>query len=157
MVVPRGPHQRRMCSGLLCASKTKRRGALNLRVNSISTSDLSVSVIAPTCREICELLIVITALLLLLKFGQVGVELVEALVPDAPVALDPVGDVLEGRRLEAARAPLGLSALSDKSCSLKDFEVLRYGWELEVERFGEFVHGGLAVCGPRQDPPARRG
>jgi hypothetical protein len=68
------------------------------------------------------------ALLLLLKFGQVGVELVEALVPDAPVALDPVGDVLERGRFEAAGAPLGLSALSDKSCSLKDFEMLRYGW-----------------------------
>jgi hypothetical protein len=41
-------------------------------------------------------LVVITVLLLLLKLGQVGVELVEALVPDAPVALDPVSDVLEG-------------------------------------------------------------
>src|SRR5262245_10511769 len=121
-----------MCSGLACASKTRRRGTLNTRVNSISRSDLIVSVIAPIRRVTrAGLGLATTAFLLLLKLDEIRVQLAEPLGPDAHVALNPVRGLAERRRLEPARAPLRFAALAHEACVLEHLEVLRDGGELE--------------------------
>src|SRR2546430_2665735 len=134
IVVPRGPHQRRTCSGLLCASNTRRRGASKTRVSSISRSDFKVSVMTPTCRLIgFVLLLVTTCFLPFLKLGQIGIELTETLVPDPAIGIHPVGSLLQPGRLEPARSPLRLPALCDQAGALEHFEVLRDSRQLQME------------------------
>src|SRR6185436_2736386 len=109
------PHHRATCSGLLIASNTRWRGASNRRVIRISRSDgvvtLKVSLFAtrpPT-------------MFLLLRFEmlQVGVQAIEPLFPDGAVALGPLGDLLERRRLQAAWPPLRFPSTRDQTGALE--------------------------------------
>jgi len=52
-------------------------------------------------------------LVLALQLLEIAVQPFEALLPVAPVVLDPVGDVLERIRLEPAGPPLRLAAALD--------------------------------------------
>ena len=97
----RMPHQRLTCSGLVIASNTRCRGASNRRVSVISRSDgvvaLNVSLFAArACGHVF--------FSFCFQFLQVVVEPIEARFPDVPVALGPVGDLLERAGLDAARA-----------------------------------------------------
>src|ERR1044072_5375981 len=89
------PHQRLMCSGLLIASNTRCRGALNSRVKWISVSvgvvTLKVSLFATPVAAMFLLLFLLRRLQLL----QVEFEVVEACLPDAPEVFRPVRDLLQ--------------------------------------------------------------
>src|SRR5258705_1141568 len=83
-------------------------------------------------------------LVLLLQFLEVAVELVEALLPVAPVVLDPVGDVLERIGLEPAGPPLRLAAALDEARAFQHFQVFRDCRQAYLERLGQVQDRGFA-------------
>src|SRR5260370_27553026 len=107
---PLGSHQCATCSALVQASKTTVRGALKVRVITISrsvgvviftapmffTGDLSLSLCSSTC------------FLLLLHLFQVVVQAGKFLLPEAAKGLKPLSDILEWDAHERARTPLCL-------------------------------------------------
>src|SRR5262245_27604345 len=125
------PYQRRTCSGLVHASNSSRRGAANTRVSTISRSEGNVSVIA--------LFLASTSLLLCLQLSQIFVEAVEALLPEAAVALEPVHRVLHRGRFQPARPPLRLAAARDQPRPLQHLEMLRHRRAAHLERPGELA------------------
>src|ERR1700676_3476419 len=102
-VQPCGPNQRGRCSGLVHASKTRRRGASKTRVKTISRSDGVVTVKA-------LLFFATMFLLLLLHFQQILIETLKTLVKETAIVLHPASDVLERSGLEPAGPPLGFAA-----------------------------------------------
>src|SRR5437773_504211 len=70
-------------------------------------------------------------LVLALQFLKVGTQLVETLLPVAPVVLDPVGDVPERSRLEPAGPPLRLAAARDQARAGKNFQMCGGGGEAD--------------------------
>src|SRR5262245_61567 len=148
VVKPFGPHHCATCSGFVQASNTSVRGASKRRVSTTSR---------PAVERASSLLAFTGTILLLLgELTQVRVEAVEALLPEAPVEGRPVGDVLEGRRLQPARTPLRLAAAGDQSGALEHLQVLRDRRHAHVERLGELGDGRLARREPRENGAARR-
>src|SRR6266568_3151899 len=94
-------------------------------------------------------------LVLALQFLQVDIELVEALLPVAPVVLDPVGDALERIGLEPAGPPLRLAAALDQARALEHLQVLGDGGKADVEGLGEFHHRDFARGEAREDRAPR--
>src|SRR5262245_37288027 len=137
------PYQCRTCSGLVHASNSSRRGTANTRVSTISRSEGNVSVIA--------LFLASTSLLLCLQLGQVLVEAVKALLPEAAVALQPVHPVLPRRRFQPARPPLRLAAALDQPRPLQHLEMLRHRGAADLERLGELADRRLPQRQPRED------
>src|ERR1043166_4208190 len=86
-VKPFGPHQWMTWRGSVHIRHTSSRGASNTRVAAISRS-LVVAALAAAM-----------LLLLFFQFAEVVVEAIEALLPKLFVAIDPVGRVLQRRRL----------------------------------------------------------
>src|SRR5882762_6117767 len=82
-------------------------------------------------------------LVLALQFLEVAVQLVEALLPVAPVVLDPVGDALERIGLKPAGTPLRLAAALDQASALEHFEVLGNGGQAHLEGLGQFHDRGF--------------
>src|SRR5437867_3692922 len=113
-----GPHQFDMCSHELCASNTRSRGASKTRVMTISRSDGVVTV------SLLPLPPIALLLSSSLELVQVLVETVVALLPEFPVPLRPLGDLLEGLRLEPRGPPLPIPAPGDEPGSLQHLEVL---------------------------------
>src|SRR5262245_27295616 len=105
---------------------------------TISRSDGVVNVVAALC-------FTVTLLLLLLQFNQIFVEACEAFVPEAAIVFEPVGDILERRRLDAAGPPLCLATLRDQASALQHLEVLGHGGRADRKRLGELFDGGLAL------------
>src|SRR3954471_10831581 len=112
------PHHRLMCSGLLIASKTRRRGASNRRVMRISRSGgvvtLKVSLFLAACTAM--------SLLLGLQRLQIVLEPIEPRLPHRPVALGPLRNLLERRSLETAGTPLRVAAAADQAGPLQHAE-----------------------------------
>src|SRR5882724_2953051 len=94
-------------------------------------------------------------LVLALQFLEVAVQLVEALLPVAPVVLDPVGDVLEGIRLQPAGPPLRLAAALDQTRAFQHFQVFRDCRQAYLERLGQFQDRGFAGGEAREDRAPR--
>src|SRR6188508_334281 len=123
-----------MCSGLLIASNTRWRGASKTRVRRISHSDgvvtakLSLFTALPTGMS----------LLLCFEFLQVRVQTIEALLPDGPISLRPLGHFLERRRVEPAGPPLGITSPDDQPCAFENTQVLRDGRHAHRERLRQF-------------------
>src|SRR6266571_3434705 len=90
-------------------------------------------------------------LVLALQFLKVAVELVEALLPVAPVVLDPVGDVLEGIRLEPAGPPLRLAPSRDQARAGKNLQVPGDGGKADVEGFCKLLDRSLSGREPGED------
>src|ERR1700680_3802942 len=135
LVKPRGPHHRAMCLASVQALKTKLRGAPRMRVR------MSSCLAWPAA----ELLAVSAMLLLLgLQLTQIVVKAIELLFPRHTIVLNPAGNILKTRGMDAAGAPLGSAAACDKSSAFKDFEVLRDGGHAHLKRLGKFGHGGFA-------------
>src|SRR4051794_22561961 len=104
MLQPSGPSiQFCACSGSVQQSKTSSRGASTTRVMTNSRSD-GVATFAPPASS------AVGIVPLLLEFLYVLIQPFVARVPEAAVVLRPVGDLLEGGRLEPARPPLRLAA-----------------------------------------------
>src|SRR6266850_1246158 len=83
-------------------------------------------------------------LVLVLQFLEVAVQPVEALLPVAPVILDPVGDVLERIRLEPAGPPLRLAAARDQARAGQDLQVPGDGGKADIEGFRKFLDRSLS-------------
>src|ERR671931_2721987 len=113
----------------MAAWKHRRRGASRTEVMTSSVSDGMSSVTT-------GLLVTVTVLLLLLQDLQIVVELTHTLLPVLPVALDPVGRLFEGRRLQPAGPPLRLPPLADEPGPLQHLQVLRDRGQLQLERPG---------------------
>src|SRR3954451_16301730 len=96
VVNPLGPHHCVRCFGSVQTSNTSSRGALRIRTATISRSPTSVAGILPA----------FILLLLLLKFLEVVVQAIEALVPEPAVMLDPLRHALERLPAQPARPPL---------------------------------------------------
>src|SRR5918992_6148009 len=110
VVKPFGPHQRIIRSGSVHALNTSSRGASKMRSMTSSCSAGSTPGLFPGVMLLLLCFLVVILLLLCLNLAQVIVQTVEALVPETPIVLQPVGDVLEGTRLEPAGTPLRLAA-----------------------------------------------
>src|SRR5687768_11772404 len=123
-----------MCSGLVMASKTRRRGASNSRVRPISRSEgvvtLKVSLFAA----------LLTGMSFLLRFEllQIGLEAIEPLFPDRAIALRPFGHFFQRCRFEPAGPPLRLAPPDDQSSPLEDAQVFGDGGHAHLERLGQF-------------------
>src|SRR2546428_926514 len=118
-----------MCSHEACASNTRSRGASNTRVMTISRSDGVVTVswllpLPPIALLLCSPLEVL----------QVLVQPVVALLPEVPVPLGPLGNLLERPRLEPGGPPLPLPAPRDQPRPLEHLQVLRDRREAHLER-----------------------
>src|ERR1700676_92177 len=143
---PRGPHHRAMCLASVQALKTKLRGAPRMRVR------MSSCLAWPAA----ELLAVSAMLLLLgLQLTQIVVKAIEFLLPSHTIVLNPVGNILKTRGMDAAGAPLGSAAACDKSSAFKDFEVLRDGGHAHLKRLGKLGDGGFAGHQVRENGSAR--
>src|SRR5258708_6427240 len=93
-----------------------------------------------------------------LQFVQIGLQTVEALLPETAVVLQPIRGILERRRIEAARAPLRVSAAADEPGALQHLEMLRDGRQTQVERLGQRGDRCLARDQSRQNgAPGRVG
>src|SRR5712692_9744976 len=104
-VNPCGPHHCATCFGSVHTLNTSSRDASKTRVMTSIRSDGSVA----------GLFLSAMFLLLVLKFVQVIVQTIEALVPERAIVLHPVGDVLERARLQPAGPPLRLAAARDQA------------------------------------------
>src|SRR5262245_17209983 len=131
------------------ASNTRRAGASNRRVRTISRSEgvvtLKVSLFAARTAGM--------SLLLRFQVLQVHLELVEASLPDVAIALRPLGDLLERARLDPAGPPLGLAALGDEARALQHAQVLGDAGQAHVERLRQLRDRALALGQARQDGP----
>src|SRR5579862_1535082 len=106
VVNPFGPHHCAKCFGSVKAEKTSSRGASNSRMPTIDRGSLSRSSLFGA---------VIVAIFFVIRFGVFGLQLlqiivepVETLVVKAAIVLQPIVDVLERARLDAAGPPLRL-------------------------------------------------
>src|SRR5262245_48705609 len=66
---------------------------------------------------------------------QVGLQTVEALLPELAVLLDPARCLFERTGLDAAGAPLRVSAAGDEARALEHLQVLGDGRPRQVEGF----------------------
>src|SRR5438128_1291895 len=138
---PSGPHHCARCSGLVHAVHTSSRGASSTRVAMIDRGSCSRS----------TLFLALTLLLLGLQYLQIILQPIEAFLPQPAVALEPVVDVLEGVRLDAAGPPLRLAASRDEAGTLQHLEVLGTGWEAHLEGLGQTRPGVRTRLIPRSD------
>src|SRR5258708_37532492 len=123
------------------AFQTRATGALKVR----STTSGSSFVTTLSFAAIFLLLALnFVHLALVLQFLQVAVELVEALLPVAPVVLHPVGDVLERIGLEPAGPPLRLAAALDEARAFQHFQGFRDCRQAYLERLGQVKDRGFA-------------
>src|SRR5574341_603788 len=90
-----------MCSGFVQAFQTRSRGASMTRVITTSRSDGVVYAVTPPLAAVTMLL------LRFLEVLEIAIEPLKARLPEAAVVLRPVGDLLEGGRLEPARPEQG--------------------------------------------------
>ena len=60
----------------------------------------------------------------LLQFGEIDLQLIEALLPEPAVALEPARDVLHRTSFELARTELRILAARDETRAFQHFEVL---------------------------------
>src|SRR5262245_36581070 len=90
-------------------------------------------------------------LVLALQLLEVAAQLVQALLPEAPVELDPVGDALERAGLQAAGAPLRFAAALDQARALEHLEVLGHRRQAHVEGLRDVEHRRFAGGEARED------
>src|SRR5438034_2015438 len=138
-----------ICFGSVHALYTSSRGALNTRVVVKVRS-------AGAATELLLSLTAILPLVLSLQLLQIALQAIEALLPETPVALHPVVDVLERTRVEPAGPPLGLATARDQPGVLEDLKVFRDGRKGHVERLGDLGHRGLTFREAREDGAPRR-
>src|SRR5262245_18328277 len=99
---PFGPHHCSRCRRSVQASNNSSRGASNTRAITISRPELVTTSVAALLAAI--------SLLLALQPFQVAVQPVEVGLPEAAIALHPVGDLPERGGLEPAGPPLRLAS-----------------------------------------------
>src|SRR5216683_6739461 len=103
MVKPRGTHQCRMWSGSTKARNTTPRGAESTRV---SVNSRAIARRASPAFAAMGLPLRRARPAGRLRLLQIGLQAVEALLPELPVGRDPFGDLAQRRRFEPARPAL---------------------------------------------------
>src|SRR4051794_4229733 len=119
------PYQSAKRSGSVHSRQTSLRGAS--KVQFISMSGLSAT--------------------------EASLHSLESALPEAPVAVDPLGGFPEGIAVDAGGPELCRAAARDQAGALEDLEVLGDGLHADRERLGELAHRRLAGCQPLQDRP----
>src|SRR5256885_11683163 len=137
---PSGPHHCARCLGSVHAVHTSSRGASSTRVAMIDRGSCLRS----------RLFLALTLLLLGLQYLQIILQPIEAFLPQPAVALEPIVDLLDGVRLDAAGPPLRLAASRHEAGTLQHLEVLGDGGGGPLQRPGPVPHRG---GGPRPPPP----
>src|SRR5262245_29248457 len=122
VVKPCGPHHRTRCSGWVEALKTRGRGASKTRVTTSSRSAVTTS--SRSVDAVAVLVLGAIGLVRLLKVAQIVLEAIQALLPETPIMLEPVGGILERARGEPAGPPLRLAAAGDQACALQHLQML---------------------------------
>src|SRR5580704_49001 len=159
LVKPLGPHHFARCAGSVHILNTSSRGAsmMRLRMSSRSAAAVAGCAIWMVPRMVGSAASLVRSRFLSgLDFLQVFVQPVEALFPEPAVMFDPIGGVLQWRRLEPARPPLRRAAARDQAGTLEHLQMLRDRRQADLERFGQFGNRRLARGEPRQDRPPRR-
>src|SRR5213593_2793429 len=90
-----------------------------------------------------------------LQLIQVLVQPVVALLPETPVPLRPLGDLLERACLEPRWPPLPLPAPPDEHRAFEHLEVLRHGRKRHLERLRQLGDRRRPGCQPSEDGPPR--
>src|ERR1700690_1791266 len=139
-----GPHHFARCFGSVHALNTSSRGASKTRVISISRSAKFAAALFPA-------LLAAMFPLLLFQRLKIVIQTIEALIPEAPVAIDPVGDLFERHGPKAAGPSLRLTAARNQPGAFEHFEVLGDGRRADDEGLGEFLDRGLALGEARHD------
>src|SRR4051812_22676499 len=96
----------------------------------------------------------VLAAVLGLQAPEIVIEPVEPFFPELAIAIEPIVDAFEGRRLEPTRAPLRLATACDQPGALEHLEVLGNCRPTDVERLGQFGYRRFAERKPRQDRAA---
>jgi len=91
-----------------------------------------------------------------LQHFQIGVETIEAFLEEPAIVFEPVVDILQRLRLDAAGAELRLAAARDQAGALQYFEMLGNRRKAHGERLGQFHDGGFAERQTGQDGAAGR-
>src|SRR5271155_5199905 len=127
MLKPSGPHQFTRCVGLVIACHTSSRGASRIRVKTISRSAV-----------LSAGLLFVSAMMLLLffQFLQIGVEAIQALLPDNSILFHPIRNLLKRLGFQAAGTPLRLAPPRDQPSPLEHFQVLRDRGHAHVKGLG---------------------
>src|SRR5580704_11488196 len=161
VVKPFGPHHCARCLGSVKAAYTSSRGASNSRIPIIARGSLLRSRLlfsatlrtpgfrAPALGSCC-------LRFLGLELLQVIVEAVETLVVEAAIMFEPVIDLFQRARLNAARPPLRFAAARDQAGALKHLEMLRHRRQRHSEGLGQLEHRSVAKRQPRQNGAAGR-
>src|SRR6185295_17813978 len=145
IVKPWGPHHLATRSGSAHAFQTSARGASKTRAMTSSRSTVSAT----------ALFLASMFLPLPLQLAQIVVQAIEALFPEATVALEPVGGVLQGRRVEAAGTPLSIATARHEAGALQHLQVLRDGGQAHVEGVGQLRDRRLTGAEAGEDRPPR--
>src|SRR5262249_31219284 len=86
---------------------------------------------------------------------EVDVQGVELRAPEALVRMHPAGDLAQRRRVQPVEDLPALPLAADEPGLLQDLQVLRNGWQRDLEILGQ-LHDGLVLPGQGvQEPPAR--
>src|SRR5580704_16753179 len=119
VVKPFGPHHCARCFASVHTENTRSRGASNSRMPMIERGSL------------CRSRLLFTAMSFNLgfrRFGlqhfQIGVEAIETLLEEPAIAFEPIVDVFERLRLDAAGAELRFAAARDQAGALQHLEML---------------------------------
>src|SRR5262245_60161010 len=132
-----GTHHRLSSSGLVHASKTKRAGALKVRVTTNSRSDLR-SVVVGFFMSVGSLsLLASIGRLLPSQFGDNLVQLIEACGPELTMPLEPSGLFFQSVQAELARSHAPDLLRGDEPRLLQDADVLLHPRERHVELLGK--------------------
>jgi len=86
---------------------------------------------------------------------QIVGQAIEASVPEALIAFEPLEDISEGSGLEVAGAPLRLSATRNQARGFQHLQVLGNGRKAHVIRLGQLSHGGVAIRQSGKDSTPR--
>ena len=80
----------------------------------------------------------------ILNFAQIVFQAIETLFPEAAIALDPIGCLLERTCFEPARTPLRLASARDQTGAFEHLKMLRDGGKGHLEWLGQLRDRDLA-------------
>ncbi len=87
---------------------------------------------------------------------QIFGEIVEAAIPEAPIAIEPVGHRLQRRRLQMTGTPLCFAPARDQPRAFEHLQMLGNGGEAHVIGLGQLGDRGIPRGKAGQDAAARR-
>jgi hypothetical protein len=80
----------------------------------------------------------------------------ELVFPEGAIVFDPLGRVFHRFRREAAAVDATVDFATEQAGGLEDAQMLRNGWERDIERSGQFRDGRFALGKAGKDSAASR-